>query len=258
MLRSSSPSRSPRGSPNLRRGQNSYDVCASAEKFSRRQKNGDYKKNGDHKIDSGIYSASSSCDVTPVRGPQQMLGEGGMAVDRQKVANGSPKHRSAQYPCSAEQNSLPGNRNGQYCEKGEGVYLDDSPTRSRIDPVSLSLVSKSIDNCKPPQHLSEPPQHLPLNTSRSVTGLSSQARGAGVEVVVVEASPRVKRSASERPGVRETEGKGGGLKRETKSMTHLRKDDLRTPSPVQEELPSPQDVKLVRLENSCWSTIDIM
>ncbi len=128
--RSTTPTSSPRNSPiPSRRSPNFYNVASSEHS----------KRNG-HNIDSGVYSASSSRDGTPVRNHHEGPAPGGhyeAIRGRTKVLT-SPKHR-----CSSS--DLP----------GEGVLLDDEHTphhragarqRIKINPMSLNLASKSISN----------------------------------------------------------------------------------------------------------------
>lgn len=242
---SNSPRASPRASPTPSR----RSIGMASERLASRR-----NKNSEYNIDSGVYSASSSRDGTPVRGGQQ-AGEGSAHPPgggssetnvrlRTNVLSHSPKHRSRRSSSeqtrrsSSESNGVHGPRHMVLGERGEGVYLDnDMSTRiSRIDPVALNLVSKSIE----PSAEGWRPDSLDV-------GGGSAGR----------TNPRVMtRSLSEKPSS-STNGRNGDLlleggnKREAKSLLQGR--NVRSVSPLlghDSALASPEDVKLVS-ENIC-------
>ena len=221
-------------------------MSAASEKHSRRHKNGDYN------IDSGVYSASSSRDGTPVRGGGGGGGAGGSGQQGVVlVVGGSPKHRSGQLSSSSfsssttsssssEHNGLPAStRLSQREEKGEGVYLDDThhhQQNSRINPVSLNLVSKSID-------------HSPVRPPRSMYGgsmvVGRNGEGETAEGKMPRLSPGViRRSSSEKPlsSLPSLPDKEQRNQRESKSVPRG-ENEVRSVSPLQDYS---QDIKLVR------------
>lgn len=143
-FRRTTPVNSPHSSPNAsRRSPTSYHIGA-LERHSRRDRNGD--------IDSGVYSANSSRDGTPVRG-HHVAGEGAhptapvQATSRPRNQNkvvgshSSPRHRySGSVGSGLEQNGLHSAKRNSF-----GGMSDGKP-RSRIDPASLNLVSKAIEH----------------------------------------------------------------------------------------------------------------
>lgn len=231
----SSPVSSPHSSPVAsRRSPNSYRVTVS-DRHLRRERNGDK--------DSGVYSANSSRDGTPVRGTHTMgdVGPpaGGVGTTeviprvRSRAVKGrsSPKHRPNSSGNILEQNGVQGTKYNKFNEVGEGTLLEKSISRGRIDPVSLNLVSKSIEPL--PEH----GEHR-SGTQKSSSNGSDSAGGSDW------ANLRVKRSSSDRP---RSPGRKTSAERESKSLSRGG-NKIRAVSPSRGAdcaLDSPGDIKLV-------------
>lgn len=250
MGQGSPPRVSPRSSPILsRRTPTSYTITAP-ERPIRRNRNGN-NRNGEQNIDSGVYSASSSRDSTPVRGQQQhSLGDplslqrgNSEVLLRNKIKiltqQSSPKHK---YP--SEHNGV------SHLEKGEGVYLDShanskdrSPNLRKIDMLSLNLVSKPID-------------HDADYTSREnrLRKCVSSSNGQSESEEKLRRSPNmIRRHSSDKPISNMSNDQMESRKRETKSMPRGR-NEIRPVSPSITALMrdstaspdnSPEDFKLV-------------
>lgn len=224
-----SPVSSPQASPVAsRRSPSSY----RPDRRLRRDKNA-----GD--IDSGVYSANSSRDGTPVRGGHAagdvVTPSGVRAVEvlprtRSKAVSHSPKHRSSSSGSGSEQNGVHIKYN-RY-EVGEGSYLDKSTSRSKIDLASLNLVSKSIEHSSPEQRRS---------AQKSSSNIGDPVGGSG------RSNLRVRRSSSDRPISPSRSKSVEQVERESKSLTRGgNKIRSLSPSPSSNStLDSPEDIKLV-------------
>lgn len=233
------PNSSPQSSPVAsRRSPNSYRV-SGPDRHPRRDRNGE--------IDSGVYSANSSRDGTPVRG-HHAAGEGaappsGLGVEeiprirtRSRVVSGhsSPKHRSLGSISGLEENGLHSSKRDSFSDEGvEGTYKH----RSGIDPASLNLVSKAIEHSPEAKRRGGSPRSAsPRRVIGSVNEWSSRR-------------PVIKRSSSERPlsPPRANPEIQVGQSKESKSLPRGG-NKIRSISPSQgtdSPLGTPQDIKLV-------------
>lgn len=216
------PVSSPHSSPvSSRRSPSTYSV-------PRRDKNGD--------IDSGVYSANSSRDGTPVRGGQHAAGDAEVTIrTRSKVVSHSPKHRSSSSGNGADQNGIHCSKYNRFSEVGEGRYLDTTMLHGKIDPLSLGLISKPIEHASPERRGGVKKHESATNGSGSYdnSNLGVRRRSSDRPVSPSRNKPGIKLKVSER---------------ETKSLPRGR-NEVRSVSPspgTDSALGSPEDIKLVR------------
>ena len=224
------------------RSPNSYTISASSLDSSRYSHRSN--RSTDHNIDSGVYSANSSRDGTPVGGGGGGGGGGqdGLHTPTSDLAVLPPRSRSKVLLNSSPKRNNSTDQNGllHRHNKGEGVYLDDHSRRSRINPNSLNLVAKTIE---------------PHN------GVSSEkpSRPSSDEYALEQSKERrqMKRSASEKPFSSSSSKSNENLdgehldlsKRESKSLPRGG-NEIRPVSPLlltgrDSATRSPEDIKLV-------------
>ena len=200
-----------------------------------------------------MYSDNSSRDVTPVRG--HPAGEGGHPTTSADVnprprakAHSSPRHK-AHFDQNGSKHNIP------LSEMGEGVILDDAMTRNRIGPVSLNLVSKSIDHF-PEDSRNDSTEHRTKVDSEHRTRRTPQPSSSS-NSNTRPAQPTRRKSSELPTSASSSDMATEEHKRESKSLPRgnhdVRSVSPASPSPVpvaplpgRDSARSPEDIKLVR------------